>query len=534
MASANYGIGHLGFKTVEVDDGNFDYHDQVMVEDSQVRSKDFWIRPIGGVVNQSGPFYFTIEPTDDQYLQLNNARLEVVASLERGDGSRCHGFLDVVAPVNMLGAVMWSSIEMHINGQPLSGSSSVNMGYKAFINAMLSNDTDALNTHLVTCLTHMDTPGAFGNFHAATDSLKTMFIRGVDDGRIIWPGFPQDIRDMLPLGQQRGAGDRLMDADEYAEEELRRKIAQKEFMDQFFADEMGIGVERRLSRRATNRDPFLPVNKGFDTRYMIAADSETFTMVSPLAHDFFTLNNHIGPGNKIDLKLTKHSDPFLLNTYMMHRGYRLKLHDMKLHCHTIYRRERIHHPLVENYRMTETHLHKQVVPAMLSQYSFRMFNPGVQPKTIILAMVPTAAAEGSYALNPFNFHHFGLTKLSLMVDGEETPQGGLTFDFAKRNQDVQRGYWWLYANTGALNGQRGNLISLSAFQAGATIIAVDLTPDRCNGMHNHNAQTGYIDCNLSFAEPLDTSITVLYELAFNKVVVNDKSRGTLAVLDVAV
>ena len=535
-----YGVGNrqLGFETVESDDGNFDYHEKVLVEDSQVRFRDFWSRPIGGVSNQSGPFIFVIEPFQDQYIQLNNTRLEAVVSLVNANGNPVRGFVDIVAPVNLLGAVMWENVEVQLNGHPLSGASSINTGYKAYLETMLSYDTDARKTHLQCQFSHIDSPGQYGNMNIHQDLLKTQYLKGIARGLIEPPPIPAASRDLPPNPINAATGQPLT-PEEISRETARRDREQQTIYEQHFDEIFGHAAQgdALLAREATigrrpNRSE--PRNYGFEERFSIATDSEPFTMVSPICHDFFSLNNHIAPLNKIDIKLTMHSPRFLINTYFHHNGYKLKLHDLKLHLRNITRRERIRPPLKETYRMNETQMLKQVVPGNLTNYTFRIFNSGVLPKTVVLAMVPTMAAEGAYNYNPFNFHHFHVTKMALKINGEEYPSTGLKTDFQRVNQDCIYAYHWMYANSGALASDRGNMVSLPAFKAGAFIVPIDLTPDKCNGLHNHNAETGWIDVELSFARPLPYSITVLYMLTFNKVLVNDKSTGTVAVVDVAV
>lgn len=64
------------------------------------------------------------------------------------------------------------------------------------------------------------------------------------------------------------------------------------------------------------------------------------------------------------------------------------------------------------------------------------------------------------------------------------------------------------------------------------MLPFDLTPDKCNGLHNHDAERGYADLELKFAHELPESIYVLYELVFPKVVVNEKVENSLSILDI--
>ena len=56
---------------------------------------------------------------------------------------------------------------------------------------------------------------------------------------------------------------------------------------------------------------------------------------------------------------------------------------------------------------------------------FSSFTPdnlflGHIPKRLVLVLVDTAASNGSYASNPYNFKHQSLTQVGVYVDGEQT------------------------------------------------------------------------------------------------------------------
>lgn len=556
---AGYGVGtrRSAFNVAEVDDGNFNYNEQILVETSQKGFRDFWIRPIGGVVNQSGPFTFTIEPMLDRYVQLNRAALEVVCRVVNEDGTDISAWEDVCAPINLLGSCMWENVEVFLNGQSFGGSAGMNAGYKAYMNTLLSYDMDAASTHLHTSFYHRDTPGEFHNMTPTEKEMRLSFLRGIQDGTVPRPIIPANlVRTGHPGVDEFGYLDDdadvlLIDPDvidpihakmnkeyEHASPadfpqigddplpELPKRVFRRHLYREMFEQAMG-PAHRRLAVKAGQR-----LNVGFDNRYAICNGSKSFDMFSNVEHDFFKLDNHIGPGNKIDLKLTRHKDAFLINTYLTNGNYKLVIDDMKLHLRTIERKERIVPPPRELYQMNETQLHKQVVGANVPSTCFRIHQGGVMPKTIMVAMVMTKAAEGTYDHNPLNFHHFHVSNMSLIINGEQYPAGGLTFDFDMPNPLVSRAYRWVFENTGSLDGERGNVLSLAAFKGGAFLVPFDLTPDKCNGVHNHDAEYGYIDLDIRFRTPLNSPIYVLYYLMYTKVVVNDKMTNQMMVVDI--
>ena len=513
---------------------NLNFRPSIDVEDSMRGYKEYIIRNIGGVGGveslKLGPFYFVHEQEEGYAIQLNDARISATCSVVRGDGSKLQDLHDLVAPQNGLGGIMWESVEPRLNNQPMPGATCVNNGLKYFIDTLLSCGQDALGTHLLLQMFHMDSPGEYDNFNLPMSKFRKMFQDQIASGKKTYK-LPDELKPIAKDATYAETGARVP-ADEIEKENVERAEKRKAWYDRQFFNIMGVNTERAQTLALLDIDKD-ECNLGFETRSRIVAESEKFTLVSPIPHDLFNMSNYLGPLNRLDLKLTMYPYRFLLNTVMSHHNYELRLHDLKLHLRAIRLKDGIPPHVVETYEINETHLYKHVVPHNLSNYSFRIQHAGVLPKTIVLAMVRTAAVEGNYRYNPFRFDHFNVKKISLFINGEERPQGGLNFDFERANADVAWGYHWLFANTGAL-GNRGNLISYAHYQTGAFLVPFDLTPDRCNGAHVHNAELGYIDVNFTWGGMgLEEPITILYELMFNKLMINDKGAGQLTFVDIA-
>lgn len=82
--------------------------------------------------------------------------------------------------------------------------------------------------------------------------------------------------------------------------------------------------------------------------------------------------------------------------------------------------------------------------------------------------------------------------------------------------------------------QIGEYRSLSLFPPRSSHTLLFFFSCSCNGLHNHDAEYGYIDVNITFGKPLLDPIYVLYEMVFPKVVINDKTSGTVIVEDIGV
>ena len=527
------------FDVVDVADGAFDYNDRVMVEVSQKESRDFWIRPTGGVVNQRGPFYFTIEPMADRYLQLNRAGLEMSFRVTKADGTACDIYKDIVAPINLLGACFFKTVEISLNDQPFNSASSVNAGLKAYLETLLSYDSDSRNTHLHSQFFHLDSPLQFDNCKVSSTVVKLGFIREIKSGGIARPDIPPELE--LTQAEQALVSeiddedailhsaldeDKEFDRTTVLGRAQAKKWERMLLYQKHFNDRVGDLIRDWTDDNVNN------LNRGYMARFEITCGSHSFDTYAPLTHDFCKINNHLGPGNRVDIKLDRYPDEFLLNSSLVGEGYKLVLDDLKLHLHTIERRENIPSPSIERYLMNETQMHRQVVNSYLQEANFRIHHGGVMPKTVLVTMQLTQASDGAYRHNPWLFHHFHASEAHLVVNGEKVPSGGLQFDFTKSNPKVAHAYHWLFENTGAWNPEKGNIVSWNAFQNGSFILAFDLTPDRCNGAHNHEAVRGYIDLFIKFSVPLPAPIYVCYEMVYPKVVVNNKLEGRVYTLDI--
>ena len=76
-------------------------------------------------------------------------------------------------------------------------------------------------------------------------------------------------------------------------------------------------------------------------------------------------------------------------------------------------------------------------------------------------------------------------------------------------------------------------MSFQGFRGGSFLAPFDLTPDKCNGLHNHRGSEGSIEVRVDFSNPLKEAIYIIYELIYPKALINDKVEREVYVVDVA-
>lgn len=243
-------------------------------------------------------------------------------------------------------------------------------------------------------------------------------------------------------------------------------------------------------------------NAGFVTRAQIAQLSRPFDVVCPLPTDILRCSKHLVPGVKVTLKLTKENDAFLLMTDRPERRYRVEIVSMELKYARIVVDDKFKLPPLQIFPFPKTHMKKLNVPQHSTAASLSIERGGLIPKQILIFMVKASAAAGHYGENPFNFEHFGVNTMRLVVNGLDVPRGGLKFDWINEPPKINDSLAELYTNIGVYRTDRGCSVNRDGYAGGQFIVGFDLTPDKCNGRHLHRSETGTVTLELSFSTPV--------------------------------
>ena len=129
-------------------------------------------------------------------------------------------------------------------------------------------------------------------------------------------------------------------------------------------------------------------------------------------------------------------------------------------------------------------------------------------------MVKSDAFNGSFETNPWLFQPFGVKYFGLKVNGMPIPSSALQPDFAKGNS--MREYRHFLDNIGVQHDNESNMITHEKFVRNSCFFAYDLTPDLCHSFHSHTPNSGYIDLDLQFGQPLAQNITLIAYASFNE------------------
>ena len=134
--------------------------------------------------------------------------------------------------------------------------------------------------------------------------------------------------------------------------------------------------------------------------------------------------------------------------------------------------------------------------------------PGIYPKCIFVGMLENSAYIGTYNKNPFNFKHFNVKSLSMMVNGQFVPSTPFLPDWT--NENYIREYLSLFLATGRYGiHEDDNGILLKDFAHGCSIFPFTFAPDLSLDGFAQPIRMVNIRLDMHFSKPLPSNVTVM-------------------------
>jgi len=155
-----------------------------------------------------------------------------------------------------------------------------------------------------------------------------------------------------------------------------------------------------------------------------------------------------------------------------------------------------------------------------------VFN-GLVPKSFVFGLVDSAAFNGAYKKNPFNFQHFNASYLAISVNGQEIPLKPMQLSFGANPRFIEA-FITLFSGTGKMYLNSGNGISREEFSSGYAIYAFDMTPDMCGSSPHFNAvQRGNFAVDIKFSAPPTEAVSLVCYGEFENTIQIDAERNAV-------
>ena len=158
-----------------------------------------------------------------------------------------------------------------------------------------------------------------------------------------------------------------------------------------------------------------------------------------------------------------------------------------------------------NYPITRVKVTKHTLDPGSQEYSWSQPDTTQIPSRLVLALVKETASSGTKTENPFNFQHYSVREAAVKFDDQKFE---VKTNFGAGN--TVRAYNNLFRETGLLATGLDCGITLEDFQAGYTLLAFDLTPDKAPEAARINLlKQGKLNISLRFQNATGHAVSVI-------------------------
>ena len=275
-------------------------------------------------------------------------------------------------------------------------------------------------------------------------------------------------------------------------------------------------------------------NLGLKSRYAFSKTSGTVEMAGPIFSDVFLTERLLLSFVDLKVILNRNSEEFCLMASEDDADYRVKLTDAYLKIRKVKVSPSIsvaHEATLKKgpaiYPVRRVECKSFIIPAgNPSLRKDNIFN-GLVPKSLVFGLVESAAFNGAYKKNPYNFQHFNVSSIGITVNGEEMPFKSMQLSFGATHRFVEA-FSTLFSGTGKMYYNTGNDISREEFPKGYAVYAFDLTPDMCGSSTHFNVvQRGNLAVDIKFSAAPTNAVSLICYGEFENTIHIDSERNVV-------
>ena len=252
---------------------------------------------------------------------------------------------------------------------------------------------------------------------------------------------------------------------------------------------------------------------------------------TPLFIDFFACERFLIPGVTIKLKFLKSEDRFCLlsatDTWKVNiKALSIQTRKLTIHEDIVAKHKDMILKEPAIYPIDQSKIKTFVLTQGISSQTVSSVFRGKLPRFAIIGLVESASYNGAFNKNPFKFTHFNLSYLAFNVNGTPYPSRVFQPDFA--NGNFMREYRHFMDHIGISHENETNYITPESYAANTCFFPFDLSPDLCNGYHNHVDNSGFVNIELQFREALTTNVNlVVYATYSEEILIDHQGQVTL-------
>ena len=226
-------------------------------------------------------------------------------------------------------------------------------------------------------------------------------------------------------------------------------------------------------------------NLGLKERNDFTIESQTVDLMGRLHLDICNQDRLLLNGVDMRIKLIRSKNEFCLMSSEAGAKYKVVIQEAALRVlhvtptpSALLRHNQILRKTPAKYPIIRTDCKLFTISSGSTTFTQQNLFMGQIPRRVCLTLVKNEALSGSFKANPFNFHHFDVSFISLDVNGESMPgiPLKLNYDTAK-GQSYIKAFYNLFDSIDAVQLGDGNQLDRSDFANGFAIYAFSLAAE---------------------------------------------------------
>jgi hypothetical protein len=254
-------------------------------------------------------------------------------------------------------------------------------------------------------------------------------------------------------------------------------------------------------------------NAGGQKRYKFIQSSRAVEICDNIHTELTTTNRYLVPGVDFKFKFIIEDTSTFLTSPTDEYEFAIEFQDLYLTYDRVLLKEDVHESIERGlssqpaiYPITRTEIRCKGFATGLTTLDWNNAYQGILPEQIVVCMNLQEAADGKATKSLFNFHHFGMTEMSLIVNSMRKPATPLKFNFPAK--ECLTAYRHFFDNCGVDISNLPALIEYEDFLAGSTIIPFDLTTDKSAHYHGHEKKEGTVSIEIKLGSATTQAINM--------------------------
>ena len=281
----------------------------------------------------------------------------------------------------------------------------------------------------------------------------------------------------------------------------------------------------------TGKLDVLTDNETFKTRAAEWVDKKKHSFSVPIQLDVLSTERFLPNRLDLNIRFTKAPDSMLCMVGANNVKCKIKFYDLKL----ISRRVTLDQKVLQDHESRFKAGTEAIIPFVRTDIKSYTLSQGVMesrtnsiyrkkiPNSVIVCFLENKALTGSFKLNPLNFQNFNVSEIGFYCNSEKICSYKQNFS----KEDYAISYRRFMDEIGIKTNNIGNDISAERWSKDLNLYVFDFSPDKCQGFHQHHAQSGNLDFVVTFKEATTKSISMLIITHYDDFILLDDARNVV-------